>query len=140
MRNALAAPVLIFTWLAAFALLGSCTPNIRDELDRTVEKYNDLIRWNELGTASIFASERIRQEFITRAESQRNVRVIDYKIISVRYDEKLNKATVDVSIQYYLLTTLKAKRVLYSEDWVYVEEQGVKGWKLTSPIPEFTEN
>jgi hypothetical protein len=136
MRKILSAPILI----AVLVCLVSCSHNIREELDKTVEKYNDLIRWNEMGAASAFTPERLREDFISRAESLKNVKIIDYKIIGVRYDEKLNKARVDVMIQYYVLTNFRAKKILYTEEWAYIEEQGVKGWKQMSPMPEFREN
>ncbi|HTZ18893.1 MAG TPA: hypothetical protein VMB78_10690 [Dissulfurispiraceae bacterium] len=132
MKNLLCAVV----FLALFSFLASCSHNVREDLDQTVVKYNDLVRWNEMGAASMFMPERLRDDFLARANSMGNVRLIDYKIINVRYDEIQKKARVDVSIEYYLLSNYKAKKILATEEWAFVEEHGVKGWMLMSPMPE----
>jgi len=123
--------------IAVSLLLFSCSHNVREDLDQTVVKYNDLVRWNELGAASMFTPERLRDDFMARANAMGNMRLIDYKIINVRYDEKLHKARVDVMVEYYLLSNYKAKKIMVTEEWAHIEDHGVKGWMLESPLPEF---
>jgi hypothetical protein len=122
--------------LIIFLGMISCSHNPRGEFERGLTKYNDLLRWNEFETASLFASQPLREEFLARSLAA-NVRIFDYRIVKAAYDEVKNKASVEVEIHYYLLSTSRAKTLHDTEEWAYTEEKGVKGWKLMSPFPAF---
>jgi len=42
-----------------------------------------------------------------------------------------------VEISYYNLYHNKVKSLQDIEEWTYSEENGAKGWRLTSVLPEF---
>jgi len=129
MRNVLLALIIFFGVI-------SCSHNLREELDPSLNKYNNMLRWNEFETASLFAAQPLQEEFLERSKTS-NVRIFDYRIVNARYDEKNKKASVEVEIEYYLLSTNQAKKLRDIEEWSYIEEKGVKGWRLISPFPGF---
>lgn len=123
--------------LAIALALTACSHNLREEFDMSLNKYNNLLSRNELGTASIFAASSIRDEFIARATDLKDIRIIDYKIVNAKYVEGQKQASVEVEISYYNLYSNKVKSLRDHQDWNYSEENGVKGWRLLSVLPEF---
>jgi hypothetical protein len=134
MRNAWF--VFVIT-LGIVVALAACGPKLRDELDQSLNRYGDLFRWNELDATSLFAADSLRPDFIVRTKAAKNVKVIDYRIIGARYDGKKRKASVEVEIDYYLVSSATVKTLRDTEEWAYREERGVKGWRLMSLLPEF---
>ena len=130
MRNILI-PIIIALALTA------CSHNLREELDTNSSKYNDLLTRNELASASLFAADTIKEQFIARVAALKNIRIIDYKIINTKYTDEKHQASIDVEISYYNLYSYKVKSLRDLQKWVYSEENGVKGWRLMSVLPEF---
>jgi hypothetical protein len=126
-----------FSVLMLVMLLGACSHNVRDEFDESLKKYNELFRWNELETASLFAADPLRGEYIVRAKAAKNIRVVDFRVIGSRYDEKKNKASVEVQVDYYLLSAATVKTLRDTQEWSYQGEKGAQGWRLMSQLPEF---
>ncbi len=127
----------LFAVLALALVLTSCSHNLREEFDASLSKYNDLLSRNELGAAKLYTANSIREEFINRAAALKDERIVDYKIINIRYAEEKHRASVDVEISYYNLYHNKVKSLQDIEEWTYSEENGAKGWRLTSVLPEF---
>lgn len=126
---------VILPAVVVMILLASCSQDLRQEFNASVEKYNQMMRWNDFETASLFTERSLRSDFLARTK-QSDVRIYDFHVADVRYDEKKLKASVDVVVSYYLLSTSKAKTVNITEEWAYLEENGQKGWRLTAPLPE----
>jgi len=120
-------------------VLTSCMTNrvIRAEFDQSLEKYNELIRWQDADRAGIFSSASNAEEFRARAEAAKRSRVVDYQIVDVRYDEKTREASAVVVFSYYMSTSALVKKVTDNQKWAYTDEGGVKSWRLMSPLPEF---
>jgi hypothetical protein len=125
--------------LLAAIVLTSCMTNrvIRAEFDQSLEKYNELIRWQDADRAGIFSSASNAAEFRARAEAAKRARVVDYQIVDVRYDEKTREASAVVVFSYYMSTSALVKKVTDNQKWGYTDEGGVKSWRLMSPLPEF---
>ncbi len=125
--------------LLAAIVLTSCMTNrvVRAEFDQSLEKYNELIRWQDADHAVFFSSSSISGESRARAEAAKRARVIDYQIVDLRYDEKTKEASAMVVFSYYMSTSALVKKVTDNQKWVYTDEGGVKSWRLTSPLPEF---
>ena len=123
--------------LALALALTSCSHNLREEFDASLSKYNNLLSRNELGAANLLVANSIREEFIDRAAALRDVRLIDYKIMNIRYAEEKHQASVDVEISYYNLYSNKVKSLKDRQEWTYSEENGAKGWRLATMLPEF---
>jgi len=133
MRISLLPVVLVITLVA-------CAPTqsgIREELNESITKYNDLVRWHKLDAAGLFPVDTISEEFRTRAKAAKNVRVVDYRVVKMNYDMQTNEALVQVEMDYYTLTTNRLRSLIDSQRWAYVTEGGIKQWKLMSPLPEF---
>ena len=126
-----------FSVLMLVMLLGACSHNVRDEFNESLKKYNELFRWNELETASVFVADPLRGEYIVRAKAAKNIRVVDFRVIGSRYDEKKNKASVEVQVDYYLLSAATVKTLRDTQEWSYQGEKGAQGWRLMSQLPEF---
>jgi hypothetical protein len=130
MRNILTALIIAFA-------LTACSHNLRDEFDTSLDKYNNMLGRNELGPASQFAADTVKEEFIATAAALKEVRIVDYKILKTKYAEEKHKASVEVEISYYNLYSNKVKSLRTVEEWTYSDERGVKGWRLMSVLPEF---
>jgi len=120
--------------------LVTCAPTqtaIREELNESITKYNDLVRWHKLDAARLFPADAISEEFSTRAKAAKNVRVVDYRVVRMNYDMQTNEALVQVEIDYYTLTANRLRSLIDNQKWAYVTENGIKQWKLMSLQPEF---
>lgn len=123
--------------LIILALLGCGGFNVRGKLDESITQYNDLVRKHMLDAASLFTTETVAREYEARAAAAKGMRMIDYRIVAVKYDEKKNEAEARVEIDYYSLATYRMKTLTDNQKWAYLEERGSKQWRLTSPLPEF---
>jgi hypothetical protein len=124
----------------AVIVLVSCAPTqsgIREELNQSVSQYNDLVRWHKLDEAGLFPADAISEEFRARAKAAKNVRVVEYRIVKVNYDEGRNEAVVQVEIDYYTFTANRLRSLIDAQKWAYVTEGGIAQWKLLSLLPEF---
>jgi len=121
-------------------VLFSCAPTqsgIREELNESITKYNDFVRWHKLDAAGLFPADAISEEFMTRAKAAKNVRIVDYRVVRMNYDVERNEALVQVEIDYYTLTANRLRSLIDNQKWAYVSENGIKQWKLMSLLPEF---
>ncbi len=130
--------------LSFLAVLMSCateemTPGVRkllDELDKNVREYNDLLRSNQLDKARLYTTESLWEGFDTRAK---DVKIINYRILSRDVEEGKGAETVKVEIDYSIPPSNVVKTVLDNQYWsyVYVKKEGKKIWMLITPLPEF---
>jgi hypothetical protein len=125
--------------LLALLLLTDCAAlsQIRPDFDKTYEAYNQLIRWHDMYRAAGFASSAVAERFMEWAEASKKVRITDYRVVNVRYDEKTLEAEVDTAFDYYRIDSPVVKSVTDRQKWTYRDESGVKQWRLQSPPPEF---
>lgn len=131
---------LRLTLLCSFiilALLGCSGFNIRGKLDESITQYNDLLQKHRLDEARRFTTETLGREFEARVEAAKGTRMVDYRVVAVKYDEKKSEAEARIEIDYYSLSTFRMKTLTDNQKWVYLEERGSKKWRLTSPLPEF---
>ncbi|HUK99508.1 MAG TPA: hypothetical protein VLX29_01490 [Nitrospirota bacterium] len=111
--------------------------DLRGKFDESVTKYNSLYRWNELDKAGLFVADPIRDAFMARTKESKNVKIVEYRILSIQYDGEMRKATVETEIDYYLASTSRMKTLRDTQEWAYIEQRGIKGWRLLSLVPEF---
>jgi hypothetical protein len=133
MRKLVLLPIIV-------VFLATCSNyvyDLRGKFDESVKKYNALYRWNDLESASLFAADPVRDAFVARAKAFRNVKVVDYRVLSTQYDGEKRKATVDVDFDYYFISTTRVKTLHDTQEWVYIDQPGIKGWRLMSLLPEF---
>ncbi len=110
---------------------------LRDGFEKSIDRYNEMVRWHKFDEASLFTTESLSEEFGARVKAAKNVKVIDYRIVKTKYDGKKGEAEVRVEIDYYTLSTNRLKTLLDIQKWAYFEENGTKQWRLVSLLPEF---
>ncbi len=131
-------PIRLFLSVTMIFLVCACSHNIRPELDQSIEKYNDLLSKNEFIVASMFADDSIKKQFTERVEAASgDIRIFDYDILNTSYDEAAKKATVIVDIEYYLISSRRAKKIRDVQQWAYIEKKEGGEWHLMTPLPEF---
>ncbi len=123
--------------LIAMTLTACAGSQARSAFDKSLEKYNEFVRWHDLDRAALYAEPGISAEFGKRAEDARNAKVYDYQVIDKKYDEKRLEASAVVVYSYYSYSSAEVKKVTDNQKWVYTEEDGNKVWKLKSLLPEF---
>jgi len=128
---------LLLCALIIFAFTACGTYNIRGKLEQSVNRYNDLVRGHKLDAASLFAAETLSKEFSVRAEGAKNMRIVEYRIVALKYDEEKGEAEVRVEVDYYTQATYKLKTLTDVQRWAYLEEDGKRQWRLMSLLPEF---
>jgi hypothetical protein len=129
---------ILLSLLPLVVALGSCsTYTVKEKFDETTRSYGLIVRWEKFETASDFAAFSIRDEFEKRVQEANNVRVLDYQIINVNFDEGKKKATMNVEISYYRFPSNQVRKLIDKQVWLYGEENGSKGWRLITLLPEF---
>jgi len=99
---------------------------VRAEFEESLKKYNNMLLSNELHTASLFITKSLSDEFMSMVQAAKDVRVVDYRIMSTKYDEAKSEAEVQVEIDYYNLFSLKVKTALDTQKWAFLKENGKK--------------
>jgi hypothetical protein len=126
--------LFLFAWLLLVACAGA---QVRSAFDKTLEKYNELVRWNDIDRAILYASPSISAEFEKRAQGARKARIFDYQVIDVKYDEKTRQASAVVVYSYYTYATGEVNKVTDNQKWTYASRNGNESWQLQSLLPEF---
>jgi hypothetical protein len=127
----------LLSLIMAVLIAGCSSYSVREQFDKSVEAYNEALRWFEWSNASRYAEDLIREEFKARAAAAKDVRIVDYRIVSKNYDPEKREATVEVDIDYYRLFSPSVRTLHDTQKWVYFENKGTKGWKLISLLPIF---
>ena len=97
-----------------------------DELNNSVREYNELVRRNDFEKAKGFAADAVKQEFTARAEAAKNVKVAEYRILNIDYEDFKGAEIVKVQFDYYLPPASAVKTLVDEQVWsfVYVKEEG----------------
>jgi len=131
MRKSLLWGIIISVTLIA------CAQNMRGTLEKSLDQYGELVRLNKMDLASSFTTEALMDEFSARARAAKNMRVVDYRVARVKFDEQKAEAEVRVEIDYYTFSAYRLKTLVDTQKWAYVDEGGKKQWRLVSLLPEF---
>ncbi len=129
---------LFFSLLIA-VVLASCSSqrSIKADFDNNIRNYNEMLRWHQLEEASLFPADSIYAGYRERMKSAKNVAVVDYRVMDIKYDEKKKEAEVKVEIDYYRQSTLSLKTIIDDQKWTYQEKEGKGLWRLMSLLPDF---
>lgn len=123
--------------LISALILVACSHNIREDFDKPVEKYNDMVAMNNKSGAALFVADKAMEAYMASLAATNNTRIFEYRIINKKVDEKSRTAKVAIELDYYMLNSNKVKTVRYMQEWSYFEVKDFKGWKLLTPLPEF---
>jgi hypothetical protein len=129
---------LFLSLLIATALVSCATQqDIKADFERNFKNYNELVRWHQFEDASLLASDSISGEYKERLKSVKNVSVVDYRVMNVKYDEKKKTAEVTVAIDYYTHSSPRVRTVTDNQKWAYQGKEDKGLWRLISLLPEF---
>lgn len=126
-----------FSLLITAVLVSCSTQNIKADFERNFRSYNEMVRWHQLDDAGLFPADSILAGYRERMKAAKNVAVVDYRVINIKYDEEKREAEVKVEIDYYRLSTLSVKTVIDNQKWAYQENKGKGLWRLMSLLPDF---
>jgi hypothetical protein len=108
------------------------------EFEKSSRDYNRMIRWQEFAVANATYVERdIRRAFEVKVAAAGGVTLVDYRILNITCDPEKGEAQTTVEFDYYRLPSTRVKTVKDVQKWVYHEEEGESGWRLTSLFPDF---
>jgi len=131
---------ILFLSLFITATLVSCAAtekSVREDFDVVFSEYNDLLRWHRFEDASLFPADTVSEKYRERVEMARDVKVVDYRVINITFDEKKKEAAVKLEIDYYTLSSPRVRTVVDNQKWVYQGKEGEGVWRLMSLLPEF---
>ena len=128
-----------FIALFMMVIVSSCASQhaIREEFEQSLKGYNELRCRNEPFMASIYVKESLIERYLTLVHVSKDVRIVDYRILSTIYNEAKGEADAQVMIEYYSVSTQKVKTLLDTQKWLYIKEKGKGQWMLESLPPEF---
>ena len=108
-------------------------------LDKATQDYNVKMRWQQMDNACIaYMDAALLEECSRRVEAARDVKIAEYRLRSLVYDEKGGTARAVVEFDYYLPPGITLKTLVDRQEWVLVgEEDESKSWKLKTLPPEF---
>jgi hypothetical protein len=133
--------VVLSFLIVLFTACGSnkALQSFRENLQRSVREYNDLVRQNEFDKAKFFVYESVRDEFGVRAKAAKSVKVTDYRVLSTDYETGKGEEIIEVHFNYYIPPSDTLKTVMDRQKWsfVYVKDEERKRWRLMTPLPEF---
>ena len=131
---------ILFLSLFITATLFSCATgekDIRENFDKISIDYNELLRWHRFEDVSLFPADTISEKYRERLEMAKDVKVVDYRVINVTFDEKKKEAAIKVELDYYTLASPRVRTVVDNQRWAYEGEEGKGVWRLMSLLPEF---
>ena len=131
---------ILFLSLFITATLVSCAAtekSVREDFDVVFSEYNDLLRWHRFEDASLFPADTVSEKYRERVEMAKDVKMVDYRVMSVTFDEKKKEAAVKIEIDYYTLSSPRVRTVVDNQKWVYQGKEGEGVWRLMSLLPEF---
>jgi hypothetical protein len=132
----------IITLLCLASILTGCINmpyrlpfEVRDEFDKSSRDYNQMLRWADLHNAVLtYADKATRAEFEKQLAPAKGVKIVDYRVKGVDYDEDKKSAEVLVDFDYYTPSGITVKTVEDTQKWRYVEKTG---WRIMSMPPDF---
>ena len=90
------------TWWAFLASACGAGPQV-EPLPDAVRSYNDAIRWQRYTMAAERLPAAQRDRFLDmRDRLQEDLRINDYEVIRVRYDDSLTRARVHIKLTWHL--------------------------------------
>ena len=129
---------LFFSLLLTTVFVSCSTQmSIKTEFEKNFRSYNELVRWHQLEEASLFPADSISAGYRERLQAAKNVAVVDFRVLDIKYDEKKKEAEAKVEIDYYRHSTLSLKTVIDNQKWAYQEKEGRGHWRLMSLLPDF---
>jgi hypothetical protein len=122
---------------AALVSCATTEKNVREDFDKIFIDYNDLLRWHRFEDIILFPAGTISEKYRERLAMAKDVKVVDYRVMNVTFDEKKKEAAVKVELDYYTLSSPRLRTVVDNQRWAFEGEEGKGVWRLMSLLPEF---
>ena len=125
LHKVLIASLMIWLGLSVSA----CKATRSKELNDTVKKYNNALRWKGYMSASKMVSNDMRKAFINeKIEELKDRNILEASVLDMAFNQEQTEAYVIVLYNQYLestqtLTNVQERQVWKRDGW---------GWKLTS--------
>jgi hypothetical protein len=127
---------------AVLALLGGALPvaacvspndlmDRKGRLEETQLSYTQHVRWGELEKASAYVDPELRDDYRSHAAAFETIRITDYEIGNIEYDDGLASATVEVTYRGYALTALIERPIRETQRWY---RDGGSSWLVRTEI------
>ena len=113
---------------------------IREEFEKSMKAYNNMLRWHEIENAGmIYLEPEQRDEFMKTAADikKREVTITDFRILTSECLPDKGTGEVKAEFDYYILPSNRIKTQNYHQDWVYRDIDEHKSWKVKSGLPPF---
>lgn len=114
---------VLLTVLVAIAF-GGCAATFTDPMGKqnaleiAQRDYTQRIRWGELERASQYVDPELRDAFLAQQEIFDTLRVTDFEIGKIEFDEEEDSAEVTVTYRAYSLATLIERPIREKQKWV----------------------
>jgi hypothetical protein len=121
---------LLLALMFGCASLGSSNRKLNSEdFKAAVTTFNDAIRWRDYQKALLWIVPQQREIFWKQTDDiQERLRVIDYEIIRVDFNERTAIGTVDLRYRVYYLTDPRLQVKTLHQKWRY--EEAEKDWRV----------
>ena len=103
----------------------------KGSLEESQLRYTQLVRWGELEKASAYVDPELRDDFRSHAAAFETIRITDYEIGDIAYDDGLASATVEVTYRGYVLTALVERPIRETQRWY---REGGSSWLVRTEI------
>jgi hypothetical protein len=101
--------------------------------DDTQRQYTQYLRWGEIEKASAFVDPALREKFLAQAPAFENMRITDFAIGQVDYQD--DNAKVTVTYQGYSLESFVERKIREDQNWY--REGGTNRWRVRSDVGAF---
>jgi len=101
-------------------------------LQKSSERYNELLRWGDFSGAGSFVKEEERKDFFSQAERlSDSLHIVDYRIENLTFQE--DEGIVRVRIEYHKAPYFNVITIIQTQRWSLI---GGK-WFVSSTLQDF---
>jgi hypothetical protein len=131
---------VVLTLCSCAYALQAKNANISEEFDKSVKRFNKMLRWREVESAGIvYLDPELREIFMKTAQDfkERGVTITDYRVLTSECLPEKGTGEAKVEFDFYTLPSNRIKTVTYQQKWVYLDTVDKKGWQLKISLPDF---
>lgn len=132
-----AAPALL---VLACLLLSAClgAVNSGPGLPQTSSNFSESMRWSDFHTAAHFLQPHLRENFLQQFREDKDLHVVDSRVVSVELSEGEDRAEAEYVMEYYRLPSSRVKKWSWQQQWVLIPGKMTKPdvWLIENAPPE----
>jgi hypothetical protein len=89
----------------------------RAALQRAQREYTNAIRWGDIDAAVTLVHPELQESFLDQEEAFEGIRVTDFDVGKVHYDDEETHATVRVTYRAYSMRSMLDKEIKETQQW-----------------------